>query len=433
MSVTFSGLASGIDSSSLITQLVAAERSSADVLTQQQSDLSTQKSIVGSLSSALSALATAARGMDLASELQPRAATTSDSHLTVAASAGAAATTHSIRVEQLARAQVTTSRTFATNTAGVLGTGGVTITTAGVAKSVSWDATDTLDTIASKINDASTGATASVLYDGTNYRLVLTAQATGTAAAPTFTDSGDGLSLANPTTKIDAKDAKLMIDGIEVTRSKNIIDDAVAGLTITAVSPHAAADPDASVGVSLDRDAVKAKIKALVSAYSSVNSALHVQLDYNGTKKGTNTLFGDATLRQLQGAIGTVMSNAYGDSNLSTIGLNRDRDGNLTLDEAKLTSALTADPDAAAKLFVTGGFTAAVTTLCDSYTRSGDGILAGKTSSMDARSATLQTQIDRINSNADSLKTRLETQFSALETAMSQLQSQAAYISRVLG
>src|ERR1043165_1316467 len=101
MSVTFTGLASGIDSASLISQLVAAERSNADVLTQQQSDINTQKSIVGSLSSALAALGTAARGMDLASELQPRAAASSDTHVSVAASASAATTTHAVRVNQL--------------------------------------------------------------------------------------------------------------------------------------------------------------------------------------------------------------------------------------------------------------------------------------------------------------------------------------------
>ena len=71
--VTFTGLSSGIDTSSLVNQLVASERAPATAIASRQSDLSTQKSIVGSLSSALAALATATRGMDIASELQPRA------------------------------------------------------------------------------------------------------------------------------------------------------------------------------------------------------------------------------------------------------------------------------------------------------------------------------------------------------------------------
>jgi flagellin len=103
--VTFSGLSSGLDTSSLVKQLVAAERAPLDVVASRQSDISSQKSIVSSLSSALAALGTAVRGMDQASELQPRVAASSDSHVTVAASSGAAATVHDVRVQQLSQAR----------------------------------------------------------------------------------------------------------------------------------------------------------------------------------------------------------------------------------------------------------------------------------------------------------------------------------------
>src|SRR5215831_5567513 len=104
--VTFTGLASGIDTASLVTQLVAAERAPADAIASQQSDLGTQKSIVNNLSSALAALGTAVRGLDLPSETQPRKATSSDGHVTVAASSGAIATVHDVRVKQLARSEI---------------------------------------------------------------------------------------------------------------------------------------------------------------------------------------------------------------------------------------------------------------------------------------------------------------------------------------
>ena len=92
MSVTFTGLSSGIDTQALVTQLVAAERAPADAIAAKQSDLNTQKSIVGSLSSALSALGAAVTAMNQASELPPRMVTSSDGHVTVAASSGAAVT-----------------------------------------------------------------------------------------------------------------------------------------------------------------------------------------------------------------------------------------------------------------------------------------------------------------------------------------------------
>lgn len=440
--VTFSGLSSGIDTASLVNQLVAAERSRADVIASHQADLSAQKSIVGSLSSALAALGTAARGMGVASELQPRTATSSDSHVTVAASSGAAATVHEVLVRQLARGQITASRTFTSAGAGVLGTGSLDITVGATTKSISYGATDTLADIASKINNAGAGASASVLFDGTSYRLMVAATATGTAAAPTFTDGGDGLDLSNAANiKVPARDAIADIDGVEVTRGSNVIGDAVAGLTLTLVSPHAPTDTAASINITQDATSLRDKLKSLVSAYNTVNSALHAQLDYTGTKKGTNTLFGDSTLRQLQGALGSAMSTGYGAATpddigtltIGGIGLVRAKDGSLTLDETKLNTVLGTNPSAVSDLFVGGGFAAALTKMTDAYTRSGDGILASKTRGMSDRSAVLQNQADQINARADALKVQLEAQFTALETAMTKLRSQSSFLTSVLG
>lgn len=440
--VTFSGLSSGLDTSALVTQLVAAERSTADVIATRQSDLNTQKSIVGSLSSALAALGTVARGMDLASELQPRAAASSDAHVTVAASSGAAATVHDVRVGQLARGQITGSRTFTSADAGVLGAGSLSITVGTTTKTIEYGATDSLAEIASKINSSGAAASASVLFDGTSYRLMVAATATGTAAAPVFSDGGDGLGLSNlANIKIAARDAIATIDGVEVTRGSNVISDALAGITLTLVSPHAATDANAAVSVTQDTNSVRDKLKGLVTAYNAVNSALRAQLDYTGSKKGTNTLFGDATLRQLQGAVGSLMSAGYGDTTLGPesaltiggVGLVRAKDGSLTLDEAKLMAVLSTSPNAVTDLFTTGGFAAAVTKLTDAYSRSGDGILAGKTQGMTARQTVLQTQVDRINARADALKIQLEAQFTKLETAMTKLKSQSSFLSSVLG
>lgn len=434
MSITFSGLASGLDTGSLIDGLVAAERSQTNSLSAKQSDLNTQQSIVNSLSTALASLGTLAKGMDLTSEVSPRKASSSDAHVSIAASSSAAATVHDVRVRQLARAAVTSSRTFASADAGVLGTGSVTMTKAGTPVTVGWSATDSLADIASRINDANAGVGASVLYDGTTYRLLVTANDTGTAAGVTFADAGDGLALSDPANvKVQPKDAIVSIDGIDVTRGKNLIDDAISGLTITAVSEHPVTDPDTHLTIALDRDALRDKVKALVAAYNSVNSALHVQLDYSGTPKGTGTLFGDSMLRQLQGALGSVMSNSYGGSSLSALGISRDKTGAMTLDETKLSDALAKDPSALAGVFVTGGFATTLGSLTDEYTRSSTGMFAAKTQSMTDRSKLLQTQIDHINANADDLKTRLEKQFNALEQAMSQLQSQSQYLTRVLG
>lgn len=434
MAVTFSGLASGIDSSSLISQLVAAERAPANAIAQKQSDLNTQKSIVGSLSAAVAALGTTVQGMSLPSDLQPRTASASDGHVTVAASSSAATTVHDVRVQQLARGQITASREFDSQDAGVVGDGSVTITTGSASAQINYSSTDTLASIAAKINDANVGAQASVLFDGTKYHLMVASTQTGTANAPQFVETGDALGLSDPDNiKVPAQDAKVTIDGIkDITRGTNVIDDAISGVTLTLVSPQAASDTDTQVSVGLDTSALTSQLNSFVSAYNSINAALHVQLDYTGTTKGTNTLFGDSTLRQLQNALGSVMSGAYGSNAIDSIGLVRDKTGNLSLDTSKLNAALAANPNAISNLFITGGFASAVTKLTDAYSSAG-GILAAKTDSLTSRFTSLQTEADQINSRANALQTQLQNQFNSLEQMMSQLKSQSAYLTSVLG
>jgi flagellar hook-associated protein 2 len=431
--ISFTGLASGIDSGKLIDQLVALETARATTLQNRQSDLNTQKSIVGTLTSLVSTLATKARALDISSEVTPKTATSSDARVAVAVSSNAASATHTVRTQQLATTQVTSSKTFATQAAGVLGTGSVQITVGGASNTVSWSASDSLTDVADRITSAGAGVSASVLFDGSTFRLVVTADGSGTAGAPTFVDSGSGLDLSLAgNVKVPARDAIVTIDGVDVTRSKNVIDDALAGVTLTLSAKPAATDPDTTITIGLDSKGLKDKVKGLVDAFNGLNASLHVQLDYNGTTKGTNTLFGDATLRQLQGALATVASSEYAGSTLGALGISRDKTGAMTFDEAKFDAALAKDSNAVNTVFVTGGFATALTGLADTFTQTGTGLFATKTQALTDRGADLQKQIDVINRNADNLRTRLEKQFQALEEAMSKLQSQSSFISKII-
>jgi flagellar hook-associated protein 2 len=204
-------------------------------------------------------------------------------------------------------------------------------------------------------------------------------------------------------------------------------------MTLTLNSVHADTDASAKATVSLDSTSLTAKVQKVVDAFNSVNASLHNQLDYTGTKKGDNTLFNDSMLRGLQASLATVKTSAYGENTtLSALGISFDKGGNLTLDSSKLVDAVTKDPDAVSKIFLTNGFAAAVTGVTDRYTAA-DGLFAAKTQALTDRQKVLQTQIDRINTNADSLQARLEKQFSALEQAMSNMKAQSARLSAILG
>src|SRR5580704_10481900 len=153
--VSFSGLVSGLDTTSIITSLVNAAKASEGQYTSEQSTLSDQKSAVDSISASLSSLGSFAQSLEIPSATQLMTATSSDSHISVAVSGDAQAATHSMRVDQIATAQTVASNTFSTDTAGVAGTGSFTIASGSgstaTSATISFDSTDTLDSIASKI------------------------------------------------------------------------------------------------------------------------------------------------------------------------------------------------------------------------------------------------------------------------------------------
>ncbi len=431
--VTFGGLASGLDTNSIVTKLVAAEKATETHYTDQQTIVSAQKNIVDALTSSVSSLGSLASDLALPSTLQMRAASSSDSHVSIAVSGTAAVTTHDIRVNSIATAQVASSNTFASDTAGIAGSGTLTLTSGSSTGTISYDATDTLSSIATKINDANAGVTASVLFDGTTYRLMTSSKTVGLANATTFTETGSGLGLSDPANvKVAAKDASLTIDGVTITRSSNIITDALAGATITAVSPHGASDADAQIAVTNDVTNLTAKLQSFVTSFNSVAGSVVGQLAYNQGQTNQAALFGDSTLRGLQTSLSGFTSQKFGTQTMADLGISMDKDGLLSLDSDKLATALAANPNAISDLFVTGGAASAVKSLSNLYSEAGDGVLVTKSAGLTDRNKLLQDQIDEIEDNATAMQTRLEAQFNALETAMSNLQSQSSYITSML-
>lgn len=436
MSVTFSGLASGIDSAALVDQLVAAESQPAKALSTKVSNLTRQGSIVNDLVSKLRALGDRSRGLDLASEVRALKITRSDEgHVGAAVSAGASPSVHSLRVVSTARGQTVSSDPFTGDGPGVIGAGSVTIGGGdGDPVTITWSDTDSLSAIAARINDANAAASAAVVFDGTHHRLVATSRATGTAAAPTFTETGAALGWSSPANvTAAARDAVFELDGITVVRGSNVVSDALAGVTLTLTAAHAAGAPDTTLTVAADHEAVRDKVKGLIDAYNLVAGALDGQLRYTGTAKGSDTLFGDATLRQLQGALGRLVTDEHGGKTLGGLGIRVDTSGRLSLDASRFDAAIAADPAAVERLFVDGGLGAGLAALTDTYARGGDGMLAAKTKAIDGRVASHRKDIERIEAAAAAAGDRLRAQFTALERAISTMRTQTSQMLSILG
>jgi flagellar hook-associated protein 2 len=439
MSISFSGLASGLDSGSIIDQMVAAERASQGPITTRKLELGRQKIVVSDLASKLSALASKAKAFTTAADARSFTATTSDStRIGVAVSGSAQPGTYAIRVNSLARAETTVSRTFLSANAGVLGAGSVSIAAGtDTPVTITYGATDSLAAIADKINSSGARATASVLHDGTTYRLMINARDSGTAAALSFTDGGDSLALANPgNVKVIAEDAEIELNGITITRGTNVLSDVLPGVTLTLSKTHLVDDADTVIGVNSDAKGVRERVQGLLDSYNAVADVLDSQLRYDGVAKGQDTLFGDSMLRGLQLRFGALTTSERthdaGTTSLGNLGISRDTHGKLTINSTKFDAAVAADPSALEDLLLGDGQVGmgkALSDLASEYTKSTDGLLAGKTKALDARIKGYTDQIDRIESSAVRLESTLSAQFSALEQLMVSLRNQQNYLS----
>jgi flagellar hook-associated protein 2 len=386
----------------------------------------------------MSTLGTFAQSLEIPTATQLLTATSSDSHISVAVSGDAQAATHSMRVDSIATAQTVASNTSASDTAGIAGTGSFSIATGSgstaQSATISFTSTDTLSSIAAKINGANAGVSASVLYDGTSYRLMVASNTAGTANAATFTDlSGTSLGLGNASNvTIPAADAKVNIDGIEVTRSTNVIDDALPGTTLTLNSAQAATDPNTTVAVTTDTTGLTSLLNQFVSNYNAVSSAIDVQMSYNSSATTQEPLFGDSTMRQLQSSLEQLASQNFGGMNLTDLGLTIDENGNMSLDSDKLTSTLQTNPNAVEQFFTANGAATAMYTMTNMYTDPQNGILTAKDTSIADQNTDLQSEIDQIEANATALQDRLTDEFNQLESTMSSLNSESTQVSKML-
>lgn len=198
---------------------------------------------------------------------------------------------------------------------------------------------------------AAVGATAIDGSAATNEGVTVGFGATGTLVA------GDKFSVDvfAPTFQT-GQDAVVVVDGTTYTKSTNTVADVIQGVTLNLL--QADTTNSVSVAVSSDASAAVGKIKNFVSAYNDFNAFLNGQLTYDPTTKQASPLLGDPAIRAIQKQLKDLVSGQIpglttGKANLSQIGItSNSKTGLLSVNEATLSSAITADPDGVKRLFL---------------------------------------------------------------------------------
>jgi len=440
--ISFSGIASGIDSQSIVSSLVSVAKIPINKLTTQKTTLNAQSKKLTDIKTKLTTLQTAAKALDSKSEAQGNKVTTSDEKVLKATAAGGASMgSFKVNVTSLAQPERTYSNSFPSkSTVGQAGEGTLSLKVGeGEEVKIEIDTQDSLETIATKINASGAQVTAGIFHDGTNYRLQVTGRAAGEKNAVEFTEGGTvSLGLTDPLNeKQKASDALLTIDGLEVRSPTNSVTGAIPGVTLNLV------DKGSSV-VNLDRDGdgLKTKLDTFVTAYNDVMKTLNTEFaSVSGTAKSADSLSGDSTLRSLQTTLRGLAQRASsnGDSKYSTlasIGLTSGRDGTLSIDTTKYNAAVAADYEGVSSLLAgrTDG-TGAMSTIASGLERftSADGSLRTRIDGITNRNKRIDSQITSMQGRIDKYEEMLNKQYSTLEQTMAGLQSQGTALGSIIG
>jgi flagellar hook-associated protein 2 len=452
--ITFGGLGSGLDTSAIIDAMVGAASIPLARLDNRKSDYNSQLSILSSLTSQVSSVRTAAKALDTTAEFREFSAGSSDEDVaTATASSTAAQGNYVFEVQNLANAE----RTYSVNTyaakdqTGLVGTGDLTLTVGTdppVIVSID-QATDTLEGVASKINSSSADVTASVIYDGANYRLLVQGNDTGATNGITFAEGGSlNLNVTNQAQA--ATDATIVMDGITFNSDSNQVTDVVPGVTLdlqstTEIAGAPGTYDTITVKVDIDSAAMEAKINTLLSAYNSVINTINGQneVDPEAEDNNTDTLVGDSTIRTIKARLQSIVINEVsavtGDyTALSRIGVKSNKDdGTLSLDSGDFAAALADDLDSVTDLFTysdgddtteNDGIAVTLERTLELFLQTPDGILPAKQDGLKDRIENISDRMEVVQRQVESLEARLVQQYAALEQSMASINRQGNFL-----
>lgn len=439
-------IGSGLDIPSLVSQLVANERAPKEnqintagvAATAKLSALGTIKSGMTSLQTALNTLVKGVANPGI----KPSTPTESNFTAVIDTSSTAgkpAVGTHEVEVQSLAQNQKLSSRAYEKDA--TIGDGTLTIGYGDKTIDVTIPPGAKLAEVAAAINSAAggKGVTAAVVTADDGQHLVLSAVDSGTDGALTVNASGgngglaelvyDGSDASKMTQMVEAKDAVVVVDGFTRTSSSNTITDLVPGITLTLTK--AEEGKKQTLTLSPDNSTLKTNLNAFITAYNSIQSTLKSSSTYNAETGTAATFTGDAMVRGLQQQLRSSLSANVND--LKDLGVTIGADGTLSLDAAKLDTAMAKDPEAAKSLFgAEGSIGKSMTALLKSNLDSTTGTISQRTDSLNKQIKALEKQLDDLDARMEKVSDRYTKQFTAMEGLVTQMQTASNTLSQQL-
>jgi flagellar hook-associated protein 2 len=448
-----------MDVKALATSLVEAERAPRkDVIDKKISKAEGGISGYSAIKFVLDGLKTSL--MDIKDQSDFQSLTTRNSQsgaINITSSATASAGTHSITVNSLAKAQRNLSSGFV-NTSTAISNSNITLSLSingGASQPIVVTAAkSTPGGIVSAINSANLGVKAQLINTGeagTPYRILISG-ATGRDSGFTLSSDSAAVDFAvGPTDpaavgydalKVSAFQAaangNVVVNGVPIQPATNQLTEVIPGVTLDLYTPTTGGA--ASVELVRDTTAVKTKMTALVKAYNDANAMLNTVSDPKSTVETYGaTLAGNSVVNNIRTQMREILfpQVSVGSSQLTSfrdMGLSLDKDGVMTLDNAKLDQVLSTQFDEAVTM-LTGNSenlssyssapSGAVGSAFKSLTAmlANTGTIATQSSNLTKRIAEYKDELTKLEDRMTKLMERYNTQFGAMESIVGQSKS----------
>ena len=427
MALTAAGVGSGIDIESILQQLGEIERQPIDVLEAKKEELDVELSAFGTVKSALTSFQTAANTLGTNADFGAFVATSSDEDVfTATATNGQVAENHAVEVLALATNHRLSSGPYESANSDVE-QGSLTFSSGDTSFQIDVDdSNDTLAGLRDAINASleNKSMSASIISVDGGSRLILTANESGTEGKIDITRNSAfplGDTNAGFEEITEATDASLIVHGFQVTRSSNTINDVIDGVTLDLTGTG-----ESTVDTRRDLTSLKTALDEFVTTFNTMNDSL--------TQVAQTDLQGDQLPRGVEQRMREVFFDAVdlGDGDSASaldMGFSFDRFGKLSLDSNRYEAALEQGVNRFVDVFTRSdtGVASLFSDLVDEYTLS-DGIIAGRENGVDTRKSSLDDQIERLEYRLEKTNTRLRAQFTAMDLAVTNLQSTSGFL-----
>lgn len=450
MAMGIDGLVSGLDTTSLIDSLIKAEAGTQTLLSKKVSKAQSLITDLQSLNSALATLTTNAAGSSTVDKLRGTTATSSASSVKVTADATVAPGSLTFRVDRLAQPQVSVTAAMTS------WAGGSTLTLvdgAGAHHEIAAGAS--LQDLAANINAAGTGVTATLVAAGTDsgtgdpkYRLQLASASgaagafslyDGTSADVTAATATDVLAAPGAATVSVAQDAAVTLwagtgAAQEITSSTNVLTDLLPGVDVTLSAVEAS---PVTITVARSDTTVSSAANALVTGVNNIlttiktKSAVTATTGATGSTVSAGSLTGDRMMRDLAGKLSSAVMDAVNGVSPSSIGITISRTGAVEFDATAFAAAMTKDPSGT--MSAVAAISTRVEAVAKEASNTTDGSITQRITGQQSSIKDLQEQISSWDDRLATRRQRLISTYAAMETALSGLNSQSAWLASQLG